>query len=174
MSIVNIRFFSYIFLFFFILVGYFSYSLADEPLLLKQNEDEFEDHVGNKFEAEMKSRNDSVSATMEGWLLPQYLISERKEEIMKYVVPKGATIGKIIYKKNNGPPSADLLKDNQVIGYIFETYDWVQGTGYSRKPYHIITSIDLKGQIIGVRLMWHTEPIAILGRTDDDLHDFLV
>ena len=100
MSIVNIRFFSYIFLFFFILVGCFSYSLAEEPLLLKQNEDEFEDHVGNKFEAEMKSRNDSVSATMEGWLLPQYLISERKEEIMKYVVPKGATIGKIIYKKN--------------------------------------------------------------------------
>jgi len=111
---------------------------------------------------------------MEGWLLPKYLLSERKEEIMKYVVPKGATIGEIIYKNNNGPPLADLLKDNQVIGYIFETYDWVQGTGYSRKPYHIITSIDLKGQIIGVRLMWHTEPIAILGRTDEDLHDFLV
>ena len=174
MSIVNIRFFSYIFLFFYILVGCFSYSLADEPLLLKQNENEFEDHVGNKFEEEMKSRNDSISATMEGWLLPQYLLSVRKEEIMKYVVPKGATIGEIIYKNNNGPPLADLLKDNQVIGYIFETYDWVQGTGYSRKPYHIITSIDLKGQIIGVRLMWHTEPIAILGRTDEDLHDFLV
>ena len=174
MNIVNIRFFSYIFLFFYILVGCFSYSLADEPLLLKQNENEFEDHVGNKFEEEMKSRNDSISATMEGWLLPKYLLSERKEEIMKYVVPKGATIGEIIYKNNNGPPLADLLKDNQVIGYIFETYDWVQGTGYSRKPYHIITSIDLKGQIIGVRLMWHTEPIAILGRTDEDLHDFLV
>jgi transcriptional regulator of nitric oxide reductase len=168
-----IKFFSYIFLLFFILVGYFNQPLADEPLLLKQNEDEYADHVGNKLEEEMKIRNDSFSAKMVGWLLPQYLVSERKEDIMKYVVPKGASIGEITYKKDNGPPSADLLKDNQVIGYIFETYDWVQGTGYSRKPYHIITAIDLKGQIIGARLMWHTELIAILGRTDDDLHDFL-
>ena len=173
MSFDHIKYFSYIFLLSFIFIGYFNQPLADEPLLLKQNEDEYADHVGNKLEEEMKIRNDSFSAKMVGWLLPQYLVSERKEDIMKYVVPKGASIGEITYKKDNGPPSADLLKDNQVIGYIFETYDWVQGTGYSRKPYHIITAIDLKGQIIGARLMWHTEPIAILGRTDDDLHDFL-
>ena len=66
-----IKFFSYIFLLFFILVGYFNQPLADEPLLLKQNENEYADHVGNKLEEEMKIRNDSFSAKMVGWLLPQ-------------------------------------------------------------------------------------------------------
>ena len=129
------------FLFFFILVGYFSYSLADEPLLLKQNEDEFEDHVGNKLEAEMKSRNDSVSATMEGWLLPQYLISERKEEIMKYVVPKGATIGKIIYKKNN--PSFLLCHEHNLKLYKFFGWSSLDISNF-KVPDH---SKNLKGMI---------------------------
>ena len=45
MSFDHIKYFSYIFLLSFIFIGYFNQPLADEPLLLKQNEGEFADHV---------------------------------------------------------------------------------------------------------------------------------
>ena len=113
MSFDHIKYFSYIFFLSIIFISNFN-----QPNAHQQNEGEYADHIGNKLEAEKKSRNDSFSAKMVGWLLPQYLVSERKEDIMKYVVPKGASIGEITYIKDNGPPSADLLKDNQVLSLI--------------------------------------------------------
>ncbi len=109
----------------------------------------------------------------ESWILPQYFNKEKKEEIIKYVLPKNATFGNIL-ENPDAPPLIEIIKHKKLIGYAFETYDWVQGLGYSRKPYHIIAGINLQGIVTGVRLMWHTEPIAILGRTDEDLHDFLL
>ena len=125
--------------------------------------------------------------TGEEWVLTQYIQSgikiktksgvtaqarSRIDEIIEHVLPPGAKIGEIIFNEKS-PPLVEILKDDVVTGYIFETFDWVQGLGYSRKPYHIIAGINLEGNITGIRLMWHTEPIAILGRTDQDLHDFL-
>ena len=109
----------------------------------------------------------------ESWILPQYFNKEKKEEIIKYVLPENDMFGNII-ENPDAPPLIEIVKDKKLIGYAFETYDWVQGLGYSRKPYHIIAGINLEGIVTGVRLMWHTEPIAILGRTDEDLHDFLL
>ena len=120
------------------------------------------------------------------WILPQilsdnynYLTKEQEKptslnEIKKYVLPPGAEIGKtILDETNNTPPLAEIIIKGKVQGYLFETFDWVQGLGYSRSPYHIIVGLNLKGTIIGARIIWHTEPIAILGRSDQDLHDFV-
>jgi len=109
----------------------------------------------------------------ESWILPQYINGDKKKEIINYVLPENAKFGNII-ENLDVPPLIEILKENKVIGYAFETYDWVEGLGYSRKPYHIIAGINMQGIITGVRLMWHTEPIAILGRTDEDLHKFLL
>ncbi len=122
-----------------------------------------------------KSKDDEKileNISSESWILPQYLNKDRNEEIAKYVLPENAVFGNI-QENTEFPPLLEIIQDNEIVGYAFETYDWVQGLGYSRKPYHIIAGINLQGVITGVRLMWHTEPIAILGRTDDDLHDFL-
>ena len=106
------------------------------------------------------------------WKLPQYINSEFKESITKKILPKGTILGKLL-SENEEAPTIEILKNNKIVGYVFETFDWVQGLGYSRKPYHIIAGVDLDGKLIGVKLMWHTEPIAILGRTDEDLQNFL-
>ncbi len=71
------------------------------------------------------------------------------------------------------PPAATAYKDGEIVGYIFEQYDVVQGVGYSKRPFHLIVGLDLAGRIAGARLTMHTEPIAILGRTDDDFHAYL-
>ena len=95
-------------------------------------------------------------------------------EIEQYVLPENSQIGQLIFDEESMiPPLAEIISNGKVVGYLFETYDWVKGLGYSRKPYHIVAGINLEGNITGVRIMWHTEPIAILGRTDQDLHDFV-
>jgi transcriptional regulator of nitric oxide reductase len=119
----------------------------------------------SKSKSEEKVLEDVNSDT---WILPQYFTEDKKEEIEKYVLPENAIFGNTI-ENSNAPPLIEIIKDKKIIGYAFETYDWVQGLGYSRKPYHIIAGVNLQGIITGVRLMWHTEPIAILGRTDEDL-----
>lgn len=136
----------------------------------------------------LSSNKDTVEESKE-WILPQILNEDYKlisksgaekqqpskiHEIKKYVLPEKAEIGEIIYNAESAlPPIAEILIDGKVSGYLFETYDWVKGLGYSRKPYHIVAGVDLSGNLTGVRIIWHTEPIAILGRTDQDLHDFV-
>lgn len=117
--------------------------------------------------------NTLQEVSSESAILPQYINGDKIEEIKHYVLPENAIFGNII-KEPDTPPVIEIIQDKEVIGYAFETYDWVEGLGYSRKPYHIIAGINMQGIITGVRLMWHTEPIAILGRTDEDLHDFLL
>ena len=136
----------------------------------------------------LSSKTDKVEEINQ-WILPQILNEKYKlisksgaekqqpskiHEIKKYVLPENAEIGEIIHNKESVlPPIAEILIDGKVSGYLFETYDWVKGLGYSRKPYHIVAGVDLLGNLTGVRIIWHTEPIAILGRTDQDLHDFV-
>ena len=71
------------------------------------------------------------------------------------------------------PPAAAALKDGEVVGYIYEQYDVVEGVGYSKRPFHLVVGLGLDGRIAGARLTMHVEPIAILGRTDDDFHRYL-
>ena len=145
----------------FVLIFYFIFALsayAQTPSMLAKDK--------NK----TKSINENIINS--SWLLPQYINGNKKSEIEKFVLPNGTALGKVLQTQNM-PPIIEILKNNKIIGYAFETYDWIEGLGYSRKPYHIIVGIDLEGKITGARLMWHTEPIAILGRTDEDLHSFL-
>ncbi len=97
--------------------------------------------------------------------LEQYL----SPELLKMVFPEADTHGPL----EGTPPSAAVFNEDQLLGYIFETYDLVQGVGFSKQPFHILVGMDLTGYIGGVRLVHHTEPIAILGRTDDDFHEYL-
>ena len=112
----------------------------------------------SKSKSEEKVLEDINSAS---WKLLQYFNNEKKEEIIKYVLPENAKFGNII-ESPAAPPLIEIIKDKKLIGYAFETYDWVQGLGYSRKPYHIIAGINLEGIVTGVRLMWHTEPLSLI------------
>ena len=48
-----------------------------------------------------------------------------------------------------------------------------RGLGYSRRPFHLAVGIDKKGILRSVKLLKHVEPIAILGRTDQDFINYL-
>ena len=71
------------------------------------------------------------------------------------------------------PPSMPLYRGGELVGYAYDTWDTTEAVGYSRKPFHILAGIDLEGRLTGVKLMWHLEPIASLGRTDADFRRYL-
>jgi NosR/NirI family nitrous oxide reductase transcriptional regulator len=90
-------------------------------------------------------------------------------ERLKVIFPSADSFG----PAEGSPPSVTVYKDQDIIGYAFETHDVVQGVGFSKRPFHILVGLNLDGILEGVRLTHHAEPIAILGRTDDDFHNYL-
>ena len=55
-------------------------------------------------------------------------------EIEEYVLPENSQIGQLIFDEESMiPPLAEIISNGEVVGYLFETYDWVKGLGYSRK-----------------------------------------
>ena len=97
--------------------------------------------------------------------LSTYLTSE----LLGMIFPEAERFGDI----EGTPPSAPVFQGDTLLGYVFETYDLVQGVGFSKRPFHILVGMNLSGFITGVRLVHHVEPIAILGRTDEDFHQYL-
>ena len=90
-------------------------------------------------------------------------------DLVKSIFPEATNFGKID-KKNFSVP---IFKENKEIGFLFETYDVTKGLGYSRRPFHIAVGVDMNGIIKNVKLLKHVEPIAILGRTDQDFINYL-
>ena len=98
-----------------------------------------------------------------------FLASYLNDETLQFVFP-----GAESYEFVEGDfASVDVYVDGEVAGYVFETYDTVHGLGYSRRPFHLLVGVRTDGVLTGVRLLAHVEPIAILGRTDDDFRQYL-
>ena len=65
-----------------------------------------------------------------------------------------------------------LMQDDQVIGYSFESIRLVDIPAYSGKPInmHIILAPD--GSILDAYVLYHDEPILLIGIPEQRLHDF--
>ena len=99
-----------------------------------------------------------------GETITQYLTTE----ILPVVFPGAERVGAV----EGTPPAAPVYRDAEIAGYIFSTWDVTQSKGFSNRPIVLLVGLDLKGRILGVRLVHHSEPIAILGLKDDALHAF--
>ncbi|VAW19892.1 Nitrous oxide reductase maturation protein NosR [hydrothermal vent metagenome] len=69
---------------------------------------------------------------------------------------------------NYGPidanlPVAPVLKGEKLLGYAFITSDFVNTTGYSGKPIHVMVVISPEGKLLGANLVKHSEPIVLIG-----------
>ncbi|MDP6352468.1 MAG: 4Fe-4S binding protein [Alphaproteobacteria bacterium] len=91
------------------------------------------------------------------------------QELLAKVFPEAERFGPV----EGEPPAADVHRGDDLIGYVFETHDLVQSVGFSMKPVFIAVGLGLDGMVRGARLLGHSEPIAILGRTEEDFHQYL-
>jgi NosR/NirI family nitrous oxide reductase transcriptional regulator len=75
------------------------------------------------------------------------------------------------------PPAAAAYKGDRLAGYVYLNSDVVSSNGYSGKPIDIVIGIDLKGEIVGAKLVEHHEPIVLVGvpvaKIEKVIHDFV-
>lgn len=64
-------------------------------------------------------------------------------------------------------------KDKERIGYIYVTSDIVDTTGYSGKPIKILVGVKNNGDIVGVKMIEHHEPIILAGISQSKFDDFI-
>ncbi|MDX1489323.1 MAG: 4Fe-4S binding protein, partial [Acidiferrobacterales bacterium] len=71
------------------------------------------------------------------------------------------------------PPAAPAYQGDELLGYVYLTKDILQIPAYSGKPINNLVGIDLNGDITGVRIVEHEEPILVVGVTEEDLQRFI-
>lgn len=87
--------------------------------------------------------------------LDEYLAKFTPEELFPDAVRVDPPAG--------SPPVSELHGADGKLGYVFLNTDFVDATGYSGKPIHILIGIGVDGVIRSVRLVEHHEPIVLIG-----------
>jgi NosR/NirI family nitrous oxide reductase transcriptional regulator len=60
-----------------------------------------------------------------------------------------------------------------LLGYVFLSTDIVDIPAYSGKPVVTLIGMDLKGKIVGLRILKHSEPILLVGIPESELTKFI-
>jgi NosR/NirI family nitrous oxide reductase transcriptional regulator len=61
------------------------------------------------------------------------------------------------------PPVTPVFRGSEQLGYVFVNSDYVNSTGYSGRPIHLVVAIDMQAVIRKVVLVEHHEPIVLIG-----------
>ncbi len=65
-------------------------------------------------------------------------------------------------------------RGKELVGYVFISKEWTgKLVGYSGKHMETLIGIDTKGNITGVKLLFHSEPIVLIGLKEDNYQRFL-
>lgn len=76
-------------------------------------------------------------------------------EVLEQAFPGAHEIGEV----TGDPPSAPVLIDGEIVGYLMSTHNTVRSTGFAGEPFDLLVGIDLKADLKGVVLLEHYEPI---------------
>jgi NosR/NirI family nitrous oxide reductase transcriptional regulator len=62
----------------------------------------------------------------------------------------------------------------KLAGYVFLSKDWTpQHVGYSGKHMETLVGMDTRGQITGVKIIFHSEPIVLIGLKEENYDNFI-
>lgn len=67
------------------------------------------------------------------------------------------------------PPAAAVTAAGHLLGYVYLTDRILPIPAYSGKPISTLVGLDLDGQLVGVRIVHHEEPILLAGVSEDQL-----
>lgn len=66
----------------------------------------------------------------------------------------------------------ELYAGDELVGYAYQTLDFVQTPAYSGKPLNAMVVLDTEGVIKGARVIHHDEPILLIGIPEIEMHKF--
>lgn len=68
---------------------------------------------------------------------------------------------------------APAYRGNELLGYAYLNSQYVNADGYSSKPIHIVVGLDTEGTIVGLDLVAHSEPIVLIGISEQRVIDYM-
>ncbi|GAA3927171.1 regulatory protein NosR [Litoribacillus peritrichatus] len=77
-----------------------------------------------------------------------------------------------IEDKSGDPASWTIKKQDQILGYAFETNDVARIPAYSGEPVNVLVVIDPEGKILTAKVLEHHEPILLVGIPEKKLQIF--
>ena len=100
--------------------------------------------------------------------------SSRLPQFLAKLVPSDIVPGADRFGQVEGEASiVDVYKGDSLVGYTYLNSDFVNATGYSGKPIHLVVGLDPEGTIVGAKLVDHHEPIVLIGIPERKVVDFI-
>ena len=93
--------------------------------------------------------------------LPRFLVEVPASDLVDGATAYGAPLPDVA--------AAPILKNGDTAGYAFITSDFVSTTGYSGKPIHVMVAISPQAEILGAKLVEHSEPIVLVGIPNSEM-----
>lgn len=97
--------------------------------------------------------------------LAEYLAKVPPSEVF----PGADSIGAV----SGTPPAAPVMSNGRLLGHVFLNSDILDAGGYSGKPIHVAAAVDLAGTIVGIRLLDHSEPIVMIGVSEQNMQQYI-
>jgi len=93
----------------------------------------------------------------------------RYEASVRSMFPGVERIGEAVGE----PPSAAVYGATELLGYVLLSVDVAPIPAYSGKPINALVGFDVGGNIRGVKIVEHEEPILVIGISDSDMADYV-
>jgi hypothetical protein len=71
------------------------------------------------------------------------------------------------------PLAAGVYRDGQLLGYVLRTTDIAPIPAYSGEPITLLVGLGLDGRISGLEITRHSEPILVVGVSEQDLRHYV-
>lgn len=91
------------------------------------------------------------------------------DELAQQYFPQATHIGEF----GDEPLAAPVYQDEVLLGYLMRTTDIAPIPAYSGEPITLLVGLDLAGQITGLKITEHSEPILVVGISDQDLEHYV-
>jgi len=85
-------------------------------------------------------------------------------QIQQYF-PQATHVGKF----SGEPLAAPVYRDEELLGYLMRTTDIAPIPAYSGEPITLLVGLDVEGRITGLEIKEHSEPILVVGISEQDL-----
>ncbi len=97
--------------------------------------------------------------------------------LIKEIFPEHTNISDKVSAKEGSPLLWTIYgnqkdKDQEILGYAFETNDLAKIPAYSGEPVNMLVAIDTAGIYLGAKVLEHHEPIILAGIPESKLHKF--
>jgi polyferredoxin/Na+-translocating ferredoxin:NAD+ oxidoreductase RnfG subunit len=90
-------------------------------------------------------------------------------ELAQQYFPAASHIGEF----EGEPLAAPVYQDERLLGYVLRTTDIAPIPAYSGKPITLLVGLDLEGWITGLEILEHSEPILVVGVSEQDLKHYI-